>query len=98
MYIDMTELTDENFSKEVIDKGEKVIIDCWANWCGKCKMFKPLFEQAESKYKDYKFCTLDVDKAPKSATALNITNLPTIVIFDKTKEVKRGSFELLNEL
>lgn len=94
----MIELTDENFSKEVIDKGEKVIIDCWANWCGKCKMFKPLFEQAEANHKDYKFCTLDVDKAPKSATALNITNLPTIVIFDKTKEVKRGSFELLNEL
>ena len=94
----MTELTDKNFSKEVIDKGEKVIIDCWANWCGKCKMFKPLFEQAEESHKDYKFCTLDVDKAPKSATALNITNLPTIVIFDKTKELKRGSFELLNEL
>lgn len=94
----MIELTDANFSKEVLDKGGKVVVDCWATWCGKCKMVKPIFAELESKKPEYKFCSLDIDKAPNATTSLQVGNLPTFIVFENSKEIKRGGVEVLNSL
>ena len=92
----MIELTDNNF-KEEISKGD-VVVDCWANWCGVCKMMKPKYEEFANSVKNIKFCTLDVDKAPQISSELGISNLPTIIIYKDGKEVTRGSFDVLNTL
>ena len=94
----MIELTKENFKQEVLDYKGAVIIDCWANWCGRCKMIKPKFEELSQQRTDYKFCTLDVDKEQEIASDLNILNLPTFIIVKDGKEASRGGFEVLNSL
>ena len=92
----MIELTKDNFEEET--KTGKIVVDCWAKWCGKCKMLKPKFEELAQKNTDYKFCTLDVDAFPVAIEKLNIANLPTILVFEDGKEVKRGSFDIIKEI
>ena len=90
----MIELTDETF-KEQIKEGN-VIVDCYANWCGVCKMLKPKLEAMN--LPDYKIMFLDVDKCPKTAQELGISNLPTVIVFNDGKEQNRGSFDILKRL
>ena len=90
------QITDENYFDTIIK--EKVVVDCWANWCGVCKMMKPKFEELSTKYPDIQFCTLNVDEAPKITSNLNITNVPTFIIYQDGKEVNRGGFDVLNTL
>jgi len=92
----MINLTDENFKQET--STGKVVVDVWANWCGVCKMMKPKFEELSTTKKDYKFCTLNVDEAPKTASELNISNVPVFIIYNDGKEVSRGGFEVLGGL
>ena len=89
----MIELTEQNFEKETSEG--LVIVDCYANWCGKCKLMAPLIEQAEQKFKQYKFCKLDVEKCPKIAEQIGIMNLPTIILYKDGKIFDRGEFNLL---
>ena len=92
----MIELTDDNFETEIQDG--KVVVDCWATWCGKCKMLKPMFEELSQQKKEYKFCLLNVDTAPKTTEKLNISNIPAIILFENGKEVMRGSFDMIYKL
>jgi len=90
----MIELNDKNFNSEI--KEGKVVVDCYANWCGVCKMFKPKVEEIAESKKEYKFCLLNVDSCPNTSKELNILNLPTIILFEEGKEIKRGGFEVLS--
>ena len=92
----MINLTDENFKQEI--STGKVVVDVWASWCGVCKMMKPKFEELSTTKIDYKFCTLNVDEAPKTASELNISNVPVFIIYSDGKEVSRGGFEVLGGL
>lgn len=92
----MQEINENNF-KEAIKEG-KVVVDCYADWCGVCKMMKPKVEELAGKGTGYKFFLLNVDKCPKTAQELNILNLPTVILYQDGKEVKRGKFEVLAEL
>lgn len=91
----MIELTDEDFEKET--KSGKVLVDCYAKWCGVCKMIKPKLEELEKK-SDYKFLGLEVDKCPQTAIKLGVNNLPTLILFEDGKEIKRGSFDVISKL
>lgn len=94
----MIELNDNNFNDEVLEYKGKVVVDVWANWCGVCKMMKSKFEELSTTHTDYKFCTLNVDEAPKTASELNISNVPVFIIYNDGKEVSRGGFEVLGGL
>jgi len=91
----MIQLTEENFNKEVVEYKGKVIIDVWANWCGKCKMFKPKFEEMAKQSVDNKFCTMDADVNQNLCNQLNISNLPTILVYENGKLITQGGFEIL---
>ena len=92
----MVELNDNNFAEEI--KEGKVVVDCYADWCGVCKMMKPKVEELAGKETGYKVCLLNVDKCPKTAQELNILNLPTVILYQDGKELKRGKFEVLAEV
>lgn len=80
-------LDDKNFQKEVLDEKGVVVVDFYADWCGPCKMMVPIFEEAASEAKDYKFAKLNVDEARETAMKYGVMSIPTLVVF-KGGEVK----------
>ena len=71
----------ENEFSDVIKEG-KVVIDCFATWCGPCKMMGPIFEQVSNEEKDVKFYKLDVDDAEDVARQYGIMSIPTLLLFE----------------
>lgn len=86
---DIVEVSDDNFASVVKGSG-KLIVDCWAPWCGPCRMIAPTFEALA---KDYKgkvvFAKLDTDKSSKTAMSLGINSIPTLIFFKNGEQVER---------
>src|SRR5207253_1869295 len=61
-----------------------VVVDCWADWCGPCKQFSPVFESLAKQYVGVvKFAKLDTDAEPALAAGLGVQALPTVLMFYK---------------
>ncbi len=74
------ELGQERFA-EVISSPGIVFIDFWAEWCGPCRMFGPIFEEASNKEPDIVFAKVDTEKEQQLAGSLEITSIPTLMAF-----------------
>ena len=75
-----TELTLDAFEDTVSGDGI-VLIDFWAEWCGPCKSFGPVFEAAAEKHDDINFVKVDTEVEQELAGALAIRSIPTLMIF-----------------
>lgn len=81
---------EDGLSLEDITKDNKVVVvDFWAQWCGPCKAFAPIFEEV-AKEKDglVKFVKVDVDKNSKVAALYNIRSIPTVLFIKDGQVVK----------
>lgn len=58
-----------------------VIVDCWAEWCGPCRAFAPVFERAAEQHPEVLFAKLDTDANQDVAARLAIQSIPTILAF-----------------
>jgi thioredoxin 1 len=77
------EITDDNFTEEVVNSDTPVLVDFWAEWCGPCKMIAPIVEELADEFEGkIKFTKLDVDSNPQSAQNFGIRGIPTLLIFD----------------
>lgn len=65
----------------------KILVDFFANWCGPCKMMSSVLEKTES---DIKVVKIDVNKFENIAKEYGIMSIPTIILFENGKEVKRN--------
>ena len=70
----------ENEFKEVIKEG-KVVVDCFASWCGPCRMLSPILDSVSEEIKDYKFYKLNVDEAELISEEYGIMTIPTLLVF-----------------
>ena len=73
------ELTAENFNSTVSGEG-LVLVDFWAEWCGPCRMFGPIFEQASERHADAVFGKVDTEAQPEVAATFKIASIPTLMI------------------
>ncbi len=73
-------LTKDNL-QQTIDDNDIVLIDFWAEWCGPCKMFGPVFEKASEKYPDVAFAKCDTQAQPEVAAAFDVQSIPTLAVF-----------------
>jgi thioredoxin 1 len=72
------ELTQENFN-EVVGSDGLVLVDFWAEWCGPCKMFGPVFEKSSEQHGDITFGKVDTEAQGELAQAFQIRSIPTLM-------------------
>ncbi len=65
----------------LITESPIVFVDFWAEWCGPCKMFGPIFEAASEKHPDVVFAKVDTEAEQALAGAAGITSIPTLMAF-----------------
>ncbi|WP_019145476.1 thioredoxin [Aeromicrobium massiliense] len=74
------ELTKDNFESTVTGEGI-TLVDWWAEWCGPCKQFGPVFENASEQHQDVTFGKIDTEAQGELAAAAQITSIPTLMAF-----------------
>jgi len=74
------ELTVDTFEKTVLSEGI-TFVDFWAEWCGPCRAFAPIFEKASTDYPEITFGKVDTEAEQQLAAMANITSIPTLMIF-----------------
>lgn len=81
-------LSDDSFQQSVA-KGI-TLVDFYATWCGPCRMIAPVLEELSAKVVGKaRIAKLDIDQAPNTTAALQITSVPTLILFKDGHEVKR---------
>jgi len=74
------ELTKDNF-EATVNGNSIVIIDFWAPWCGPCRGFAPIYEQASESHADVVFAKVNTDEEQELGAAFNIRSIPTLMVF-----------------
>ncbi len=73
-------LTKDNFKKTVEDS-DIVLVDFWADWCGPCKRFAPVYDKASGEHTDVVFGKVDTEAEQELAVQFQITAIPTLMAF-----------------
>lgn len=85
---DVKIVSQSNFQSSI--KSGLVLVDFYADWCGPCKMMKPILEDVATEYKNkITIATLNTDANPILSQQYNITGIPCLILFKNGKEIKR---------
>jgi thioredoxin 2 len=84
------EVTDLSFRQEVLSFTGAVLVDCWAPWCGPCRMVAPIMDQLASQYAGrVKIAKLNTDDNPTIASQYGIQSIPTLLFFKNGRQVNK---------
>lgn len=83
----MLEANELNFDK-LLSLHNVLVVDFWAKWCRPCKMFSPILDEI-SKENNVWIAKLDIDENPNTAYQYDVSSVPTTIVFEKGKPVKR---------
>ena len=75
-------VSDATFDKDVLQSGQPVLVDFWAEWCGPCKMFAPILEDIAKDYTGkLTVAKLDIDSNPATPSKYGIRGIPTVILY-----------------
>ena len=74
------DITEENF-QETIESNDIVLVDFWAEWCGPCKNFAPIYEEVSENHSDVVFAKVDTEAQQALAGHFQIRSIPTLMVF-----------------
>jgi len=78
--LNIIELTGENL-ESTIEKNSMVLVDFWAPWCGPCRAFAPVYEEAAARHPDVVFAKVNTEEQQDLAAAFQIRSIPTLMLF-----------------
>ena len=82
--------TTGNFEQEVLKSDKTVLVDFWASWCGPCRMFSPIVDQAAEELEGVaKVGKVNVDEEPELARQYGIMSIPTLMAFKNGQVVDK---------
>lgn len=73
-------ITEENF-EETVNNNDIVIVDYWAEWCGPCKSFSPIYEEVSENHEDIVFGKVNTEEQQALSAHFQIRSIPTLMIF-----------------
>ncbi|MBN1383037.1 MAG: thioredoxin TrxC [Deltaproteobacteria bacterium] len=83
-------VTDDNFAGEILSFPGPVLVDCWAPWCGPCRLVAPIMEELAAQYAGtVKIAKLNVDENVMTASRYEIRSIPTMLLFKDGKVVNK---------
>lgn len=84
------QITDAQFSAEVLDSDMPVLVDFWASWCAPCKMMEPMVDRLHTEVAaNAKIVAVNIDRNPNAATEFAVNSVPTFIAFKNGQPVAR---------
>ena len=80
----------DNFETEVLKSEKKVLVDFNANWCGPCRMLKPIIDEIAQDNDEIKIVSINIDDEEELAEKYGVMSIPCLVLFNNGIEIKRN--------
>ena len=84
------EVNNNNFENEVLKSDIKVLVDFNAEWCGPCRMLKPIVEEIANSNSNVKVVSINIDEEDELAAKYSVFSIPCLVVFENGKEINRN--------
>lgn len=83
-------ITNDNFTKEVLENKKTVLLDFWASWCGPCKMLSPVVDEFAEENENIYVGKVNVDEQSELATQFEVMSIPTLIVFKNGQKVNQS--------